>query len=142
MYETILTPLDLDDEPSWRRGLDAALKQVRAGGGTLHVLYVIPAVSSAISPYISEDAQRSLIDNAHARLNEFASEHIPADVTPHMHLVQQDSVYRAILDTADEISADLIILAAHRPVASDFLLGSNAARVVRHSGASVLVVRD
>ena len=142
MYKTILTPLDLDDEPTWRRGLEAALKQARGGGGTLHLLYVIPAVSSAVSPYISEDAQRALIENASARLHEFADEHVPADVTHELHLLQQDSVYRAILDTAEEISADLIILAAHRPVASDFLLGSNAARVVRHSSASVLVVRD
>lgn len=33
-------------------------------------------------------------------------------------------------------------MAAHRPALKDYLLGPNAARVVRHSNCSVLVVRD
>ncbi len=46
-----------------------------------------------------------------------------------------------ILRVAREIEADLILLAAHRPELKDFLLGPNAARVVRHFDGSVLVVR-
>ena len=37
---------------------------------------------------------------------------------------------------------DLIIMASHRPELQDYLLGPNAARVVRHANCSVLVVRD
>ena len=49
--------------------------------------------------------------------------------------------YRTILDVADEKGADLIIIASHQPGLQDYLLGSTAAKVVRHAKCSVLVVR-
>ena len=42
----------------------------------------------------------------------------------------------------DDASADLIIVASARPSLKDYLLGPNAARVVRHFNNSVLVVRE
>ena len=47
----------------------------------------------------------------------------------------------AILDLAEKIGADLIVMASHRPELKDYLLGPNAARVVRHAECSVMVVR-
>ena len=46
-----------------------------------------------------------------------------------------------ILKLADSINADLIIIASHRPDITTYLLGSNAAVVVRHAKCPVLVVR-
>lgn len=46
-----------------------------------------------------------------------------------------------ILKLADTIQADLIIIASHRPDMTTYLLGSNAAAVVRHAKCPVLVVR-
>jgi universal stress protein F len=46
-----------------------------------------------------------------------------------------------ILKLAESINADLIIIASHRPDISTYLLGSNAAVVVRHAKCPVLVVR-
>ena len=57
------------------------------------------------------------------------------------HIVRQGTVYEMVLLTAKEIDADLIIIASHRPELKDYLLGPNAARVVRHANCSVLVVR-
>jgi nucleotide-binding universal stress UspA family protein len=42
---------------------------------------------------------------------------------------------------AEKISADLIIMPAHRLKLQDYLLGTNTAKVVRHAQCSVLVVR-
>ena len=39
------------------------------------------------------------------------------------------------------IGAELILIGAHSPELKDYLLGSNAARIVRHSPKSVLVLR-
>jgi nucleotide-binding universal stress UspA family protein len=36
----------------------------------------------------------------------------------------------------------MIVMASHRPELKDYLLGPNAARVVRHAECSVLVVRN
>ena len=38
--------------------------------------------------------------------------------------------------------ADLIVFGSHRPVMRDYLLSTNASRVVRHASCSVLVARD
>ena len=42
---------------------------------------------------------------------------------------------------AKKIGADLIIVASHKPNVGDYLLGTTAARVVRHATCSVFVVR-
>ncbi len=49
--------------------------------------------------------------------------------------------YRGILDYAKEQSVDCIVISSHRPGLSDYLLGSTAARVVRHATCSVHVIR-
>ena len=48
---------------------------------------------------------------------------------------------RDIVDFAERHAVDCIVIASHRPVFSDHLLGSTAARVVRHASCSVHVVR-
>jgi nucleotide-binding universal stress UspA family protein len=51
------------------------------------------------------------------------------------------SVYNEVLKEADRMAADLIVVGSHRPTMSTYLLGSNAAAIVRHAKCSVLVVR-
>jgi nucleotide-binding universal stress UspA family protein len=48
-----------------------------------------------------------------------------------------------LLETADRIGADLIVMASHIPGVADHLhlIGSNAAYIVRHAKTSVFVVR-
>ncbi|MNW08816.1 Universal stress protein G [compost metagenome] len=46
-----------------------------------------------------------------------------------------------VLQLADEIGADLIIIGSRRPSVKTYLLGSNAAAIVRHANISVMVVR-
>ena len=56
-------------------------------------------------------------------------------------VVRMGSVYNEVLGEADRISADLIVVGSHRPTMATYLLGSNAATIVRHARCSVLVVR-
>ncbi len=44
--------------------------------------------------------------------------------------------------TVEEVGAERIVMASHRPELRDTLIGPNAARVMRHANASVLVVRE
>ncbi|SPY78283.1 Universal stress protein F [Providencia rustigianii] len=46
-----------------------------------------------------------------------------------------------ILDYAEEINADLIVVGSHHPSTSTYLLGSTASAIVRHAKTSVFVVR-
>jgi universal stress protein F len=58
----------------------------------------------------------------------------------HFH-VKEGSPKDNILELAKTLPADLVIIASHRPDITTYLLGSNAAAVVRHADCSVLVVR-
>jgi nucleotide-binding universal stress UspA family protein len=46
------------------------------------------------------------------------------------------------LGVAEEAEADLVVTGSHRPAMKDYLLGTNAARVLRHARCSVLVARE
>src|SRR5271167_3236762 len=52
------------------------------------------------------------------------------------------SIYAEILAVAESAAADLVVVGSHRPAMKDYLLGTNASRVVRHARCSVLVARD
>ena len=56
-------------------------------------------------------------------------------------LIRFGTVYDEVLAAAKVVKADLIITGSHKPNVSDYLLGSNAARIMRHAECSVLVVR-
>ena len=47
----------------------------------------------------------------------------------------------SIVDYATKHGCDCIVIASHRPGVEDYLLGSTAARVVRHAACSVHVMR-
>ena len=56
--------------------------------------------------------------------------------------VRSGAVYHEVLEEAQAFNADLIVIASHSPGFATYLLGSNAAKIVRHAECSVLVVRD
>ena len=141
MYKEILLAIDLEDESSWRKALPAAVELCDASGARLHALTVIPELGpSIVSGFFPEDYVARMIADAGKRLNQLLDAELPDSVKARP-IVAQGTVYKIVIDTAEGIDADLIVMASHRPERSDYLLGPNAARVVRHSNKSVLVVR-
>ncbi len=141
MYKDILFPIDLNQESSWQKALPTAVEYCKAFGATLHVLNVVPDFGSAlVGSYFPDDFEQKALEAAREQLHDFVRQHVPDGVTV-QHIVGHGAVYEEVLRIAREIKADLILLAAHRPELKDFLLGPNAARVVRHFEGSVLVVR-
>ncbi len=57
-------------------------------------------------------------------------------------IIAEGKIYREILNAAQAIEADLIVIGSHHPERKDYMLGPNAARVVRHVDCSVMVVRE
>jgi nucleotide-binding universal stress UspA family protein len=59
--------------------------------------------------------------------------------------VRQGGIYQEILEEANSVGADLIVMSSHRPqrhAVRTYFLGSNAGHVVRYAKCSVLVVRN
>lgn len=142
MYKTILLAIDLNEPSSWEKALPVAVEQAAAGGGKLHVITVVPDFGMAIvGSFFPAGYEQTALAEADKALGAFVSENVPADVDI-AYSVGHGTIYKEILATAKRIGADLIIMAAHRPEQSDYLIGPNAARVVRHASCSVLVLRD
>jgi len=142
MYRDILLPIDLTDPSSWHKALPVALSFCRSFGARLHVVTVVPDFGMAIvGQYFPESFEKQMIEETRKALHAFVSEHVPAEV-PVQHVVAHGTVYQEILRKANEIGVDLIVIGSHRPELRDYLLGPNAARVVRHAEMSVLVVRE
>lgn len=141
MYKNILFPVDVSEPDSWQASLKVAVEYARQFGAVLHVLTVVPDLGlSFVAQYFPANAEAKLVEETTAALHRFTGTHIPKEVT-YRHIVAKGAVYQGIIDTAEKIDADLILMEAHRPELKDYLLGPNAAKVVRHSNRSVLVVR-
>ena len=141
MANTILLPVDLNNLEAASRPLTEALRLLD-DGGTLHVLTVVPEFGySQISGFFRDGYEKDLLRVAGQNLQEWAHTSVPDGIDLHPHVVH-GSVYDMILRAADRLSVDSIVMGAHRPELSDYLLGPNAARVVRHAKQSVYVVRN
>lgn len=96
---------------------------------------------SIVGSYFDKDFEGAALMDMSGQLKSWASRNVPAGVKAEVH-VAHGSIYDEIMRLADKLGCDAIVLAAHRPELSDYLLGPNAARVVRHAKQSVLVVRE
>jgi len=141
MFKDILLPIDLPNAATQARALECAVVQAKAYGARLHVMTVVPDFgSSLVGSFFPDDAEQKAIDEANKRLHAYVKASIPAGIEV-QHIVAHGGVYNEILRVARDVGADLIVMASHRPELQDYLLGPNAASVVRHAACSVLVVR-
>jgi nucleotide-binding universal stress UspA family protein len=142
MYRNILVPVDLSDKHSWRKALPTAVSLCETFEARLHVMTVVPPFGlPMVGQFFPEGYEAKLRQHAAKQLKEFAATQI-ADAIPTRRIVSEGKIYQEILKAADAIKADLIVMGSHRPELSDYLLGPNAARVVRHAKCSVMVVRE
>ena len=140
MYSSILVPIDLDEPSSWSKAVPAALSLAKCFGARCTLATVVEDCLAAREAQWSSIGFRKLLSTANARLSLLVHD-LRNDAAMETK-VGTGSVCGGILDLADQIEADLIVLASHRPAMKNWLIGANASRVVRHSRCSVLVVRD
>lgn len=134
MYQKIVLALSLEHGFA-----EKAIKVARAlkdEGGEIIAIHVYEPMSGSASTYVSEEAVASALQHAKDALAERVAGH--PDIKS--ELVKGHSG-RTINDYAEKVGADCIIIGSHKPGLRDFLLGSTAARVVRHSECAVHVLR-
>lgn len=143
MFKNVLVPVDLNDETSWRKALPTAIDICKGSGAILHLVTVVPDITAhlPVAQYFPDDFEDKLLEQLRNDLHAFSKGHVPEGVKVR-HVLAHGTIYKEIIETAEKVKADLIVMAAHRPEFEDFLLGPNAARVVRHASCSVMVVRE
>jgi nucleotide-binding universal stress UspA family protein len=141
MFKSILLPIDLASEASWKKSLQLAVNLAK-DGSVLHVMSVLPDFGMAIvGSYFDKDFEGAAMQDMTGQLKSWVSRNVPEGVKAKAHIAH-GSVYDEIIRLANKLDCDAIVIAAHGPEMREYLLGSNAARVVRHAKQSVLVVRD
>ncbi|GGK41978.1 universal stress protein [Salinarimonas ramus] len=141
MYRNILLAVDLGHKDAERRAVETVVEYARAFGSTIHLMTVVPDFGMPlVGGFFPEGFEKDALDRANQELHAYAAQMIPSEI-PQRTIVGHGGIYREILHWAQETAADVIVMSAHRPELEDYLLGPNAARVVRHAKTSVLVVR-
>lgn len=140
MFTHILAPVDLQEESSWARALPMAAEVARRDGARLTMIAVMPS-SQALALSMAPALFSLRLDEMEGELTALRQQFVPAAV-PGDVIVREGSIYAEILSAARSLGVDLIVMASHRPAMKDYLIGANAARVVRHAPCSVMVVRD
>jgi nucleotide-binding universal stress UspA family protein len=142
VFKDILLPVDLSHPGSWGKSLPLAITLCRTMDANLHTLAVIPEVGPGmVDQFFPPDFERTATEHTMEDLHAFTRTHVPEDIRV-QHIVAHGRVYDEILRVAKDTASDLIVMAAHRPDLRDYLIGSNASRVVRHATCSVLIARD
>lgn len=139
MFNEILVPVDLAHIEISSAMIDKAKKIAEQNNARLVLLNVIPDIPTFAAAHVPLEAYQDILTNAQIDLDRLIAFHQLPSTT--VARVKQGHPARTIVRAADEMKADLIVIASHQPGLSDYLLGSVAGRVVRHAHCSVLVLR-
>jgi len=135
MYNKILVPMALDHGIS-PQTLEIA-RALRAPQAQITALHVYEVPKGSVGIYIGEDTVRRGYDRANEILREKLAglDDVTAEIT-------RGQAHRAITEYAVTHGFDCIVIGSHKPGLTDYLIGSTAARVVRHAPCAVHVHRD
>ncbi len=140
MFKKILVPIDLTEPEFSKPAVDAAVELALASGGEVRIVNVLPMTPVMLAEYVPADfdtQQRQSSEEAVAKLANESG----LDSTRLTTVIRQGGIYHEVLEEAEMMEADLIVMVSHRPALKTYFLGSNAGHVVRYATCSVLVVR-
>lgn len=151
MSKKILVPVDLRDEANTRSVVNGAVDQWRtAKDPQLILMAVVPEMIAGLDWRYAIRGEtggseewdvKKILQKTVEHLNAVAEELVPDGVEVET-VARYGTIYEEILEVADELEVDQIVIGAHRPGAKDFLIGPNTARIVRHAKCSVTVIRE
>ena len=140
MTNKILVAVDLEDEALMGRILQAARELADLHDAQITLVHVAPNMPADVRAHLPDDYEAKITTEVAGKLDELVEKlDMPSGK---LHAAFRiGTIYRKIVDEANDTNSDLIVIGCHRPDVADYLLGSNAARVVRHASCSVYVVR-
>ena len=145
LFLRILSPVDFHENSL--AALEYAAQFARQYDATVYLLHVIPTDELHLHNEVYHPAEAGGADVRWAekvskeKLQELAQERLSGGIR-HEILTRVGEAAKSILETADEVGAELIVMAMHgRTGIAHFFLGSVAEQVVREASCPVLTVR-
>ncbi len=156
VYKTILYATDLS--PNAAQAFRHAVSLARHYDGKIHILHVLPEVDSAVVNYVSTvmgegrlgafevEHKREVVEEIERRLARFAEQELPDHPEDRARvagiLVSHGDPAVQILEAAEDVDADLIVMGSHgKGRLRHVFLGTVAERVLRKSRRPVFVSR-
>ncbi len=136
MYRHVLVPVDPEHGEVGARIL-AVARFLAGGHGRVTLLTIVPPVPSHIAIHLPPEIRETNLAEARAQIEALGAGLDPSDI-----LVREGGPGNTILHEAETLGVDAIIIGSHKPGFGDFLIGSTAARVVRHAQCTVVVERS
>ncbi len=139
MIEKILVPLPVQSAKSESPAVEMAAGIAKAHGAKIILLHVVEEMPAYVSVHLPADLRKKVVAAAREDMEAVAKKYgLGGDAEI---VVRNGNPGTDILDFANDNDIDMIVMSSHDPGMADYLLGSVAARVVRHAHCSVLVVR-
>ena len=140
-YKQILVAVDFSEHSE--RAVEKALELASENGAKVSMIHVVdyfPMVDSAYDGGLafSVDITDELVESSQKRLAELGARHqLPGEQLS----VEVGAVRNEIIDKAEKMHADLIVIGSHGWRGIELLLGSTTDGVLHHANCDVLVVR-
>lgn len=140
MFSRILVPCDVSyDSSEW---LNAAILSAwdLAEKYRSHVTFLAVVPEKLLKGFYPDVYEARVAQDALRKLQKIVERLIP-EPSRTTCLVREGGICPEIIKAAKELSVDLVAMASHGPMGSDYLLGSNASHVALHAPCSVLILR-
>jgi len=139
MFNRIMVPVDLEHVDQLGKALDTAVHLAKEDDATLFFVAISTETPGAAASTPEEFEQV---------LKQFADEQsrkygLPIETRSLFSVDVARELHKRLLELADELEADLIVMASHVPGIGDklHLIGSHAGSIATHFSRSVFVVR-
>ena len=143
MTQPVLCAVDISNGDDDLKTIQTAARMAALDGAQLDVIAVVPDYGlSPVSSFFTQDHHDMAVTEGRALLNDLVTRAIGAEANAQVnHVVGTGRAYDEVLKLAAQINPALIVIGARKSDLADYLLGPNAARIVRHANTSVYVVR-
>lgn len=138
MYKRIMVPMDLTHADRLEKALKTAADLAKHYGAQMTLVAVTGSEPGPVARNPEEFA---------SKLDAFAektADRLGAKIdgqTIHLHDITAD-LNRTLVRKAQEIDADLVVMASHIPGRAEYIFGSHGGEVAQHAPMSVMLVRE
>ena len=141
-FKTLLVPIDFSSHSG--KALDYAIKLAGRFGGQIHLLhaYQLSIPIATLDYFFWDDVWTGMRDDATRKLQKTSQKVVAAGIEVETHLPERPPA-QAIVETAEKIGADLIVMGTRGLTGfKHVLLGSVAERTIHTAPCPVVTVPD
>ncbi|PQA87233.1 universal stress protein [Hyphococcus luteus] len=131
--KTIMLPVDMRHKEQSADAIAMAAQLTKSFGADFYVMTAAHPLGDEITEFPEHHKPEF-----EKYIQEMASAHGVSITALFRH---HQSAEKMILEAAEEIKADLIVMHTHDPKITDHLFGSHASHIALHASCSVMVVR-